>query len=81
MAARKMTFTLPEDLAAQFVRRVPVRDRSRYIADALVDKLERGKKLIQACQIVNGDPAVLEIEKEFDAIQNDINKPWDTARR
>ena len=83
MAARKMTFTLPADLAAKFVRRVQARDRSRYVADALAEKLaEREKRLIRACEIVNRDPGVREIEGEFDALQDEIIEPWeDTPSR
>lgn len=80
MAARKMTFTLPEDLAASFTKRVPARDRSRYVAAALAEKLsQREKRLIRACEIVNGDPAVREIEKEFDALNDPIAEPWEDA--
>ena len=80
MAARKMTFTLPEDLAARFTKRVPARDRSRYVAAALAEKLsEREKRLIRACEIVNADPAVREIEEEFDALKDPIAEPWENG--
>jgi hypothetical protein len=80
MAARKMTFTLPAELAARFLRRVPARDRSRYVADALAEKLaEREKQLIRACDIVNRDPGVREIEREFNALQDEIIEPWEDA--
>ncbi len=75
-----MTFTLPEELASRFVRRVPARDRSRYVADALAEKLaQREKRLIQACEIANNDPGVREIEEEFDALQDEIAEPWKDA--
>lgn len=78
MAARKMTFTLPEDLASRFVRRVPARDRSRYVAAAIAEKLaQREKRLIRACEIVNADPDIKEIEKEFDALEDEITEPWE----
>ncbi len=49
MPSRKMTFTLPDDLASSFTRRVPARDRSRYVADAIAEKLaEREKRLDSA---------------------------------
>jgi metal-responsive CopG/Arc/MetJ family transcriptional regulator len=80
MAARKMTFTLPEELAARFVKRVGARDRSRYVAAALAEKLsQREKRLIRACEIVNADPAVREIEEEFDALNDEIAEPWENA--
>jgi metal-responsive CopG/Arc/MetJ family transcriptional regulator len=73
-----MTFTLPEELASRFTRRVPARDRSRYVADALANKLaEREKRLIRACEIVNADSDIKEIEKEFDALEDEITEPWE----
>jgi hypothetical protein len=80
MASQKMTFTLPEDLAMRFVKRVPARDRSRYVADAIADKLaDREKRLIRACEIANQDPEIREIEKELDALTDEIVEPWDDA--
>lgn len=77
MATRKMTFTIPEDLALQFVRRVPARERSRYLADALNEKLTaRDQLLIEACKAANSDPEVRAIEKEFDAIADEAAEPW-----
>ncbi len=72
-----MTFTLPEDLAVQFVRRVPARNRSRYLAEALAQKLaERDRQLIRACEIANQDPEVQAIEKEFDSFSDEIAESW-----
>jgi hypothetical protein len=80
MASRKLTFTLPEDLASRFTRRVPARERSRYVADAIADKLaEREKRLINACEIANQDPEVREIESEFDALTDAMPEPWQNA--
>lgn len=81
MASRKMTFTIPADLALQFVRRVPARERSRYLADALADKLaERDRQLIRACEFANNDADVLSIEQELDSLQDEIAEPWDDAQ-
>lgn len=67
-----MTFTFPEDLASQFVRRVPARERSKYLASALSEKLsERDRLLMESCRAANDDPEVREIEKEFDAIADE----------
>ena len=75
-----MTFTIPEDLASRFVRRIPSRDRSRYVADALSEKLAaREKRLIRACEIVNQDPDIKAIEQEFDALHDEIAEPWEDA--
>jgi hypothetical protein len=80
MASRKMTFTLPGELASSFTRRVPARERSRYVADAIAEKLaEREKRLILACDIANQDPEVREIELEFDALTDAMPEPWEDA--
>jgi hypothetical protein len=82
MAARKLTFTLPESLAEHFLRRVPARDRSRYVADAIATKLrERENLLIRSCEVANANPDVLGIEQEWDAIENAdrIQEPWQSA--
>jgi ubiquinone biosynthesis protein UbiJ len=81
MATRKMTFTLPDDLADQFVRKVAARNRSRYLAQALAQKLqERDRRLIRACEVANRDPEVQAIEREFDALSEEIRQPWNDAK-
>lgn len=73
MATRKMTFTLPEELAAQFVRQVPARERSHYLAGALAEKLaRRQRQLIHACEVANRDTDVALIENEFDALPDEM---------
>ena len=73
-----MTFTLPDDLASSFTRRVPARERSRYVADAIADKLaDREKRLIQACELANQDSQVREIELDFDALTDAMPEPWE----
>jgi len=79
-----MTFTFPEDLALQFLRRVPARERSKYLANALSEKLSaRDRLLIEACRAANSDSEVRDIEKEFDAITYEAAEPWSpsTSRR
>jgi hypothetical protein len=77
MAVRKMTFSLPEDLAAMFIRRVPARERSRYLAEALSVRLEqRERQLIAACEIANRDSDVISIEREFDSMNDEVVEPW-----
>jgi hypothetical protein len=67
MATRKMTFSVPEPLAVQFLRRVASRDRSRFVSEALAARLEeRNVELIRACEIANQDVDAAEIEREFD---------------
>jgi metal-responsive CopG/Arc/MetJ family transcriptional regulator len=82
MAIRKMTFSFPEDLAARFVRAVPSRNRSRYIADLIESKMhEREKMLIEACEAANLDPETREIEREMDALPDTMAEEWDDDRK
>jgi len=77
MASRKMTFSLPEQLAMQFLSRVPSRDRSRFVSEALAARLEeRDVALIRACEIANQDMEVAEIEKELDGLGDEMAEPW-----
>ena len=72
-----MTFSVPEPLAVQLLRRVASRDRSRFVSDALAARLkERDVELIRACEIANQDLDVAEIEEEFDGIRDGIAEPW-----
>ena len=77
MATRKLTFSLPETLANQFLRRVGSRDRSRFVSEALASRLaERDLLLIRSCEIANGDPEVNKIVSEFDGIRDEMTEPW-----
>jgi hypothetical protein len=72
-----MTFSLPEPLASQFLRRVASRDRSRFVSDALASRLaERDLILIRACELANQDPDIAEMERDFDAIEDGVAEPW-----
>ena len=80
MASRKMTFMIPNDLATQFLKRVPARERSHYVADALAGKLaSRERELMRACEIANGNSEVIAIERELDDLRDEISEPWDHA--
>ncbi len=77
MATRKMTFTIPEDIAAQFLKHVPAQDRSRFVSAAIAAKLqERESELIRACAIANNDPDIQSIEREWDTLPDDVEEPW-----
>ena len=77
MATRKMTFSVPEPLAVQFLSRVASRDRSRFVSEALASRLEeRDAALIRACEIANQDTDVAEIEKELDGFSDGVAEPW-----
>ena len=72
-----MTFSVPEPLAIQLLRRVPSRDRSRFVSEALAARLaERDLELIRACEAANQDLDVAEIENEFDGIRDEMPEPW-----
>ena len=80
MPSRKLTFTLPPDLATEFLRRVPASLRSQYVATAIADKLrEREEQLIRACEVANNSTDVREIENSFDALADEsdaVQQPW-----
>jgi hypothetical protein len=80
MASKKLTFTLPEELAAEFLSKVPTRLRSQYVAAAILAKLqERNDQLIRSCRIANKSADVLEIESSFDAQADEsdrIREQW-----
>jgi hypothetical protein len=77
MAMRKMTFSVPEQLAAQLLRRVPSRDRSRFVSEAVAARLEeRDVALVRACEIANHYLDVAEIEKDLDGIRDEMPEPW-----
>jgi len=77
MAIRKMTFSVPEPLAMQFLSRISSRDRSRFVSEALAARLdERDAALIRACEVANQDLDVAEIEQEFDGLDDVMVEPW-----
>ena len=74
---KKMTFSVPEKLAVEFLRRVASRDRSRFVSESLAARLaERDATLIRACEIANQDMDVAEIEKELDGLGDEMPEPW-----
>ncbi len=75
-----MTFTVPEELARQLLKRVAARDRSRYVAEAIAAQLHRREEqLIRACEVANRDSDAMAIEQEWDALSDDITEPWSDA--
>ena len=80
MAARKMTFSLPEGLAEEFLKTVAARYRSKYVADALAERLKAEQTaLARSCDMANSSEDVRAIEQEFDAISADIAEVWSDA--
>jgi hypothetical protein len=75
MASRKLTFTLPQELAVEFLRRVPASLRSQYVATAISDKLrERQEQLIRACEAANSSDDVRDLEGSFDALTDEADR-------
>lgn len=73
-----MTFSLPTALAAQFIKRVSARERSRYVAEALAARLrERDQMLARAAEVANRSRQVRTVEREFDRLEPEILEPWD----
>ena len=69
MPNRKMTFTLPEEVATVFLRKVGPSRRSKYVAEAIEAKLqEREAMLKAACLSANEDPETKQIQADFDAL-------------
>ena len=80
MATRKMTFSLPEDLARRLVRRVPARERSRFLASVLEKSLTNEDEILKrSCLLANQDPDARQIEEEWDRIQDGLEEPWRDA--
>jgi hypothetical protein len=80
MRSRKLTFTLPQDLAVEFLRRVPASLRSQYVATAIADKLrQREEELVRACEAANNSIDVRDIESSFDALADEsdaVQERW-----
>ena len=75
MASRKLTFTLPEDLATEFLRSIAPSNRSRYVAIAIAAKLrEREEQLVRSCEVANSSADVLQIERSFDAFADELDR-------
>ena len=80
MAMRKMTFTIPDEVATPFLRVVPSARRSKFVADALRKTLkEREDALIAACDAVNADPELNALVDEWQAVNDPIEEPWDES--
>jgi len=72
MPARKITITVPEAIAARFLRVVPSQQRSEWVAEAMERKLRaRDEQLIAACEALNADPDIAELERDMEALSGD----------
>ncbi len=80
-----MTFTIPDEVATPFLREVPAARRSEVVAEALrktlasrKTKQERDAELIAACDALNADPDIAQLEKDMDTLSGDglDEYPW-----
>ena len=80
MAVRKMTLSLPAELAQRFERQVPSRQRSRYLAKVLEKSVQKqDEALVRSCLLANEDADGKVIEEEFAALTDRIAEPWDDS--
>jgi metal-responsive CopG/Arc/MetJ family transcriptional regulator len=80
MAMRKMTFTIPEELALMLTRRVAPSSRSRYVSEAIQASLRQRDEMIKAaCLAANDDPETRQIQADFDALPDMVIESWDDA--
>ena len=80
MAMRKMTFTIPEEIARPFLLAVPSTRRSKYVAEALRWRLkEQEDALIAACDAVNADSELNALVDELQDLNDPIEEPWDES--
>jgi len=80
MAMRKMTFTIPNEVARLFLLAVPSTRRSKFVADALRRTLkDQEDALIAACDAVNTDPTLNALVDEWQAVNDPIEEPWDES--
>ena len=69
LPAKKMTFSLPGQIAADFMHRIPARQRSHFVAEAFAARLnDRDRRLREAAAIVNASPEIQTLEQEWDAL-------------
>lgn len=80
MATRKITVSIPTDVADRFLKQVPARHRSQYVTAALAQSLAlREERLARACDLANRHIDSPAIEDEWEQIQDRIEEPWDDA--
>ena len=73
-----MTFTIPDDVVAPFLRVVPSTRRSKFVTEALRRSLqERENALAAACDAVNTDPELNTVTNDWQAVSDPIEEPWD----
>jgi hypothetical protein len=78
MATKKVTFTLPEELVAPFLRRIGPSRRSNFVAEAIAAKLrELDRILAETCEAANKDPETQAIQRQLAALPRTLTEAWD----
>jgi hypothetical protein len=78
--ARKITVTLPEDLLARLDTRVPARQRSRFIAEAIESQLTIAEQLVALDETAGAwsdekHPEML-TDEGIDSWLSDLRQSW-----
>ena len=73
MAAIEITLSLPEPVARTLVKRVPARERSKFLARAIEGSLRcQESALAQACIAANRDPKSKALENDWDHVPDEV---------
>jgi len=80
---RKMTFDIPDEVAERFNSEVPASEQSGVVAKLLLRRRTTptwtDEQLAAACDALNADPNIAELERDMDALSGDglDEYPWD----
>ena len=77
---RKVTFTLPAELADLLNRQVRSLDRSAFVSAAIAERMDaKRRRLIASCEAANANPEDAELREEMAALEDDglaAHAPW-----
>ncbi|HEY1744946.1 MAG TPA: hypothetical protein VGG18_17380 [Granulicella sp.] len=83
MGMRQMTFDIPDEVAERFNSEVPASEQSGVVAKLLLRRrttpIWTDEQLAAACDALNADPNIAELERDMDALSGDglDEYPWD----
>lgn len=74
----RQTFTLPDEVFRRFASLVPGGQRSAVIS-ALLEEETRKRELAleRACEAANKDAHLLEVEQDFQSLENTVSESFD----
>jgi hypothetical protein len=74
----RQTFTFPEEVFRRFAALVPGGQRSAVIAKLLDEECRRREEnLAKACNAANRDAQLLELEQDFQKLEDTVSEPFD----